>query len=250
MNVLKASYGNDSVALMYWCAENSISDITILYNDTGWYAPEWSKRVAHFENIAKQLGFATARTESEGMENLVRRKKGWPRQGIQFCTQYLKIEPSERWLNENDPSKASVQYIGVRRCESANRADFPYEHIGLDGRKIIAPLIDYSDEMRDNILHRHGIDVLPHRSKECSPCVNSNRRDILGLSEERIVEIEYLESDLGLTSKGKPRTMFRPYRYMGATGIREIVRWANSAHGKFDLDDGGGVGCEAGWCGK
>jgi len=36
---------------------------------------------------------------------------------------------------------------------------------------------------------------------------------------------------------------------MGATGIREIVRWAEAERGAFDMDDGGGAGCEAGWCG-
>ena len=64
---------------------------------------------------------------------------------------------------------------------------------------------------------------------------------------------------MGFTSKGKPRTMFRPYRYMGATGIREIVKWAEADRGQYvsatndnleDLDDGGGAGCEQEWCGS
>jgi hypothetical protein len=53
--------------------------------------------------------------------------------------------------------------------------------------------------------------------------------------------------------------MFRPYRYMGATGIREMVKWANSTRGTYgtsqgelfdDLDDGtGGGSCYSGQCG-
>jgi len=86
---------------------------------------------------------------------------------------------------------------------------------------------------------------------ECFPCINSNRRDLqeLAKDETRIAKIEAIEADLGSTSKGKPRTMFRPYRYMGATGIREVVRWAAAKHGKFDLEDGTGSDCTEGYCG-
>jgi hypothetical protein len=87
---------------------------------------------------------------------------------------------------------------------------------------------------------------------ECFPCINSNRADLRLLAEDesRVAFIENLEAEMGHTSKGKPRTMFRPYRYMGATGIREIIRWAQSDPGKFDIDDGtGGGGCYSGQCG-
>ena len=111
-------------------------------------------------------------------------------------------------------------------------------------------MVDYTEAMRDELLQRAGIEPLQHRSDECFPCINSNRADIRRLSVERIKEIAAIEKSLGHTSKGKPRTMFRPYRYMGATGIVEIARWAKSERGQFDLDDGeGGPGCEAGRCG-
>ena len=98
---------------------------------------------------------------------------------------------------------------------------------------------------------------------ECFPCINSNRADLrlLAEDEERVAKIEAIETDMGFTSKGKPRTMFRPYRHMGATGIREVVKWALAPHGRYDpkggndqgelfLDDGtGGGSCNSGWCG-
>jgi hypothetical protein len=88
---------------------------------------------------------------------------------------------------------------------------------------------------------------------ECFPCINSNRGDLRALvsDEARIAHIERIEKDLGYTSKGKPRTMFRPYRHMGATGIREIIRWAAAERGQFDPDDGtGGGNCDSGFCGS
>lgn len=257
--VIKASYGNDSVALIQWAHERGLQDVAVLYNDTGWARRDWGYRVERLEAWAQSLGFDTHRTKSEGLEALVRRKKSWPRQGIQFCTAELKMTPTKMWLDEYDPQLAAVSLIGVRRSESANRAKFPEHSIGRDGVKIWAPLVDHDDAARNALLARAGTEPMPSRSMECFPCINSNRADLLALADDeaRITEIEAIETSLGFTSKGKPRTMFRPYRYMGATGIREIVRWAKSERGKFgdpqgefNLDDGNGSsGCEAGWCG-
>lgn len=144
---------------------------------------------------------------------------------------------------------------GVRREESLNRKDFPLyreDSPAHQGRPCWAPLVNMNEAQRDELLLDAGFAPLPHRSMECFPCVNSNREDLrlLGQDPDRVDKIEVIETDMGFTSNGKPRTMFRPYRYMGATGIREIVRWAKSERGKFDVDDGtGGGGCDAGFCG-
>lgn len=261
--VVKASYGNDSIALIQWLSEQALNypserrtNIAVLYNDTGWASdewPEWPERVERGEALARACGFSPYRTISMGLEALVRKKKSWPRQGIQFCTQQLKMEPTEAWLDIHDPEKLSVSIIGVRREESSNRANHPEWSVGLDGRKVWAPLCAMLETERDHYIHRAGFDVLPHRSKECFPCINSNRADILDLANHpgRIDKINDIEISMGFTSKGAPRTMFRPYRYMGATGINEIVRWAKAGRGKFNLDDGNGSsGCESGWCGS
>ena len=247
--IVKASYGNDSVALIQWAKEHGLPNVATLYNDTGWAEETRSDRVFALEAWVLTLGFTPLRTKSVGLENLVRQKKGWPRQGLQFCTQHLKIEPTQKILDEIDSERRSIGVVGVRRCESRNRANFP-EWSDQDGRKCWAPLVDHDDSQRDELLRRAGIEPLPHRSNECFPCINSNRADLRRLTEQTIDKIEAIETSMGHTSKGSPRTMFRPYRYQGATGIREIVRGANSERGEFSLDDGeGGEGCEAGRCG-
>jgi 3'-phosphoadenosine 5'-phosphosulfate sulfotransferase (PAPS reductase)/FAD synthetase len=264
--IIFASYGNDSIALIQWAKEHNLENVTVLYSDTGWAANWWEERVIQGEDYAKGIGFKTARTKSIGLEQLVRDKKAWPRQGIQFCTEKLKIVPSTEWLNEHDHAKNLICMIGIRRAESANRANWPEwvsESISHGGRKLWAPMIKLSDIDRNELILRAGFKPLPHRSMECFPCINSNRHDLLELAkdEDRIAKIEKIEMEMGITSKGKPRTMFRPYRYMGATGIREIIKWAESPRGKYVpkgqndqgelfLDDGtGGGACNSGWCG-
>lgn len=250
--VIRASYGNDSIALIQFASELRLENVFVLYNDTGWASDSWTSRVTEAESWVRHLGFTPFRTASIGLEQLVRKRKGWPRQGIQFCTQELKIEPTRKWLESVDPLRLSVGMIGVRREESVNRRTFPEFSTDTEGRMIWAPLVGHGERERDALLSRAGFEPLPHRSMECFPCINSNRKDLreLAKDEKRVSKIAAIEKSLGVTSNGKPRTMFRPYRYMGATGIREIIRWAESESGKFCLDDGNGSpGCEAGWCG-
>ena len=250
-HVLFASYGNDSMALIQYAADRELKSVTVLYSDTGWAADWWIDMVEEGEEFAQSLGFQTDRTTSIGLPALVKQRKGWPRQGIQFCTTELKILPAQRWLDEHDPDKQAICMVGVRRCESANRSDFPETVMDSPkhgGREVWAPLVRHTDEMRDELLHRAGFAVLPHRSMECYPCINSNRTDLreLASNPERIAQIDKIEKELGYTSKGKPCTMFRPYRHMGATGIQEVVKWAESDRGKFEPDANL---CEnQGWC--
>lgn len=253
MHVLFASYGNDSIALMQWAHEAGLRDVYVLYSDTGWAEPGWHNRVEAAENVARGYGFTPARTQSIGMLNLVKQRKGWPRQGIQFCTTELKIEPAKRWLDENDPDKKAICYVGVRAEESEARTRFPKSVQNSEnhgGRALRAPLLHVKEGERDALIRRAGFEPLPHRSEECYPCINANRADLKRVDEKRVCVIEKAEQELGFTPKGKPRTMFRPYRHMGATGIREIIRWAHSPRGKFDPDDGtGGGNCDSGFCG-
>lgn len=250
--VIFSSYGNDSIALIQWCHEQGLRDVIVVYSDTNWSAPWWRERVRERERWVHRLGFWTSRTRSIGFRELAYQKKAFPTQQYQWCSYILKIEPAERWMRENDPGERAVCLVGVRREESQARSTFPrYLLMSANhgDRTMIAPLADTGESDRDGLLSRAGVDPLPHRSMECSPCINSNRADIQALTEESIREVEDLEGDMndrfGLTRNGKPRTFFRPHRHGGAVGIREVVKWARSKRGqyrpsepiKFDTDD-------------
>ena len=91
---------------------------------------------------------------------------------------------------------------------------------------MLAPMVDWSDDDRNGFLRRAGVEPLPHRSGECR-CINSNKSDFRRYSEDDITEIEALEVEI-------KRPMFRPHRHMGATGIREVIKWAHSERGKYE----------------
>jgi 3'-phosphoadenosine 5'-phosphosulfate sulfotransferase (PAPS reductase)/FAD synthetase len=249
--VLMASFGNDSVALIQWANERLLDKVTVLHNDTGWSATWWAERVQKGREWVESLGFEFASTSSVGMMEMVRAKKGWPRQGMQFCTEILKRQPAEDWMQKHAPPGVCVM-VGVRRCESERRKDFPEFIKGsLDhgGRDMWAPLVNHSDEDRNALLARAGWDVLPHRSMECYPCVNANRKDIQMLDEDRIRLIEVFEEELGVgKNSGKPKTMFRPYRHGGAVGIRAVKQWADDGRYVPGMEDMFGSGCDGGFC--
>lgn len=240
MNVIFCSGGNDSVALIQHCYESGMKDAIVAYNDTGWAHPDWPYRMKKIEILVKKYGYQYQVIKSKGFEQMVRDKNSFPMAAsrMSFCTQELKTKPSLEWLKKIDPNKIAVCYTGIRREESQNRANHPefiYMSKLYDGRTRCFPLVTVLESERNKLVLRSGFEVLPHSSMECFPCINSNRKDFRMLANypEIINKIEDLENSMGFTLKGKPRLMFRPYRHMGAHGIREVVRWGLSEHGKF-----------------
>ena len=252
VNIIFASYGNDSVALIQWAYEHKLQNVTIAYSDTGWAAQKWPARVALGESWAQSLGFETARLTSMGMEALVAIKKAWPRGGggkYQFCTKALKEDPALAWLSLVDPNCEATCMIGVRREESANRATYPEwveESKNHGGRQLHAPLVRHLEPERDTLIRKSPLPVLPHRSKECWPCVNARKPELAALDEAAASRIEVIEQRAGINSKGNARVMFSSKRHHGAIGIRAVVE--DARHGHTDLFEP--AGCDGGWCGS
>lgn len=240
------SYGNDSIALLQWLRDNNRTEVTAAYSETGWGADWWEERVKLGEAWAQEVGFATARIPSVGFVPLAKLKKAFPRNGMQFCTSELKIKPAIVWLDAVDPGQEWTCAVGVRRAESAARAQWPEWTEDSDkhgGRSLWAPLARLTDEERNSLITRAGFPILAHRSSECFPCVNSSRRDLRLLTPGRVDEIEAIEAEVG-------HNLFRPNKFMGARGIREIKRWADAERGKYEPpDDEGSGGCDSGMCG-
>lgn len=228
MYAISVSYGNDSMAMIQWAHEvglNLWGDVYVVYCDTGWAQPGWETRIAEGEALARRYGFTPVQTKSMGMAELVRMKKGWPGNGQQFCTAFLKGVPFLEWIDEVDTGRTGVILVGKRRAESVKRRDTPefIEQSEYHGDRCLwHPLYLHTDEDRDGLLARAGIQVLPHRSQECSPCVNANRGDFMRLQPVELAKVNELEVEIG-----KP--MFRPKRYHGL-GIYGVAMWAR--HGK------------------
>lgn len=240
MYAISASYGNDSMAMIQWAAEAGLRDVVVVYCDTGWSAPLWWKRIDEGEALCKRLGFPSVRLQSMGMDALVRMKKGFPGNGQQFCTAWLKGLPFLQWIDDVDPEFSCVVMVGKRRDESPDRRDTPEwvessEYHG--GRKLWHPLYMHSDSERNALLRRAGIEILSHRSEECSPCVNANLDDLRRLSLQDAFKVQALEIDVG-------QPMFRAAKHAGAQGIQQVITWAKYSPGQYkpgqaDLFDSG-----------
>lgn len=239
--VIFASGGNDSVALVDFANVKKLKNVAVVYSNTGWASPAWPQRIKRFQEYVEGCGFSFHEIHSEGFESLVRRKKGFPANKPKFCTYELKILPALHWLESVDPAKEATCMVGVRREESVARREWP-EFIESSknhgGRSLWSPLVNLTQETRDSILAGIGWGALPHRSKECSPCVNANRSDFRALDESDIAKVERIESEIN-------RNMFRTQRFHGAHGIREVMRWAWSNRGKYEPLSSG---CDAGMC--
>jgi 3'-phosphoadenosine 5'-phosphosulfate sulfotransferase (PAPS reductase)/FAD synthetase len=236
--IVTCSGGNDSIALIQFMQENHKGDFEVLYNDTGWARDDWPRRIKSIADKCFNLGIPFHITKSEGMINLVKRKKGWPMpaSAMQWCTQELKEKPSNEFYEKQDPDHDLVIVTGRRRAESQNRANLSKWQLESEkhgGRDVYNPLINFDESERDIYIRRFGFEPLPHQSMECYPCVCANKTDLsqMPADDPRIDLIEKTEIEMGFTKNKKPRTMFRPYRVGGGVGIRQAVEWGHGKRG-------------------
>jgi 3'-phosphoadenosine 5'-phosphosulfate sulfotransferase (PAPS reductase)/FAD synthetase len=235
--IAASSGGNDSIALMQLLYDKSLLK-AVVYNDTGWASEKWPERIAAVNKWCAERSIIFYITQSEGMESLVRRKKGWPMPAskMQFCTQALKEEPTLKLLDEIDPDKLLTVCTGRRRQESQNRKDLPEYQINSPkhgGRECWNPLYLHKEEERNELIKKTGFEILSHSSQECHPCVCANKKDLakISLTDPLIDKIEKIEIEMGFTKNEKPRTMFRPYRVGGGLGIKQAIEWGHGKHG-------------------
>jgi len=122
MHVISSSYGNDSVAMIQWAREQGLTDVTVVFVDTGWSAPGWLDRVARMEAWVQSVGFSVVHLKAAtGFEDLMLQKKGFPNQRYQWCSAMLKGIPFLNWIDEADPDCSAIVMIGKRR-ERIHRA--------------------------------------------------------------------------------------------------------------------------------
>ena len=236
--IVTCSGGNDSVALIQYMHEFNSGEFCVLYNDTGWARDDWQERILTVKLKCEALGVDFYQTQSEGMVSLVKRKKGWPMPAskMQFCTGELKEKPSLEFYDRYDPEGYSIIVTGRRREESQNRASlalFNYNSSKHGGRDVYNPIVDHTENDRNVLIRRFGMDILPHSSMECYPCVCANKTDLgaMDKNDSRIKLIETVEIEMGHTRNEKPRTMFRPYRVGGGVGIRQAIEWGHGPRG-------------------
>ena len=246
--IISSSYGNDSIALIQYMYEKygNTMNIAVVYSDTGWCEPSWNERVKIGEKWVLSLGYFPIRTTytnecGSGMEALIRYYEKFSPTANKWCTDHLKLQPFMNWCKKADPEKNAIVVTGVRREESkarSNHAEFIPNSDKHGGRDLECPLVAVLEAERNELISRTPFkEALPHSSMECNPCVFSNRCDAKHISKNRIKVIFELESDLKEQS-GEDKYFFSPKRRMGAKGIHESMRWAESPRGKFVPKEG------------
>lgn len=240
--IVSCSAGNDSIAMIQLLAEQGATNVDVLYIDTGWAALSWATRVADAKILSEMYGFRwNVRRGEHTFESLMLSRKGFPMPGKTWCSYELKGVVSNAFEDEVDPDGEAVVCIGKRRDESEDRKNTP-EYVENDewhgGRTVWHPLAFVVEAERDMLVTRTGFDVLPHRSQECAPCINANRGDFKVLTEYEANRAITLEMLVG-------KNMFRPYHHMGAKGVEQVIRWANSPRGKYEPEH---VSCKHGQC--
>lgn len=258
--IARCSYGNDSVAMLQLMREHGLKGVAVVYSDTGWATEEWEDRIQRGEAFVRASGWKPVRLGSVGFEaNVLNQTETgmFPTRLMKHCTKYLKIHPFLAWAKEADPEKLALICVGVRRAERGRERHPAFMPEKDDGRHVWHPLIDFSDEDRDAMILKTPFEILPHRSDECAICINANRDDLRRAPESHLARVEALEAKVG-------RPMFNPASKMGATGIREVVRWANSERGKYvppegvalqpdlitQIEDAEPPTCIDDWCGR
>lgn len=169
------------------CVEKQTPRVSVIYSQTGWNSPDWPARVDLVKTYCEAHGFPFITLHPEKyFADLMRERKGFPMPGRTWCSFWLKAMPFLEYADEVDPLCRATVFLGKRRDESFSRRNTPLriphsENHG--GRRLYHPLAYVTETERDAIILRHGFEVLRGRSKECSPCVNSNRTDMLLLTQ-------------------------------------------------------------------
>ena len=162
-------------------------------------------------------------------------KNRFPSRKAQFCTEYLKLIPQKRWLDENLADQAYTRYVGVRADESAARRDLPEkqwdDYFDCD---LVRPILSWTKEQIFDYIKSRGEKVNPlylmgFGRVGCAPCINSSKEDILNWATrfpEMIDKVRQWEKQVG-------RSFFPPNLVPGVqvAFVDEIVAWSKTSHG-------------------
>lgn len=239
-HIVGLSGGIDSQACARWCIEQFGPDSVILVNsDAGgnehplttehlnWYHTNVHS-VVFLSPIISDLGDVGTRDGATGerrrefgetdplsFDRLAYVKGRFPSRKAQFCTEYLKLAPQKRWLQENLDgllSNGYARYTGVRADESNDRAKLPPQQWDdYFDCELYRPLLSWTKEQCFDYCKSFGERINPLYSLGfsrvgCAPCINSSKEDIREWAARfpaMIDKVRAWEQSVG-------RTFFRP----------------------------------------
>lgn len=265
-HVVGFSGGIDSQACARWALNRYPKDDVILLNSdaggnehpitTGFV--EWYSRTVHpvicikaiiadLAGVGQRDERAAARraefaeTDLLTFDRLAYIKGLFPSRTRQFCTDFLKLRPANRWIKQNlrDKGFRWRRYSGVRRQEGKGNAankrtnKQPVEWDESLGCELFYPIVDWTKQMCFDYVKYHGEQVndlytLGFDRVGCAPCVNSGKDDILAWAQrapEMIDKVREWERRVGMT-------FFGPVvPGMKLNFIDDVVEWSKTTRG-------------------
>ena len=247
------SGGKDSTALMLWCLHESgypKESLNFSFADTD------NEHDLTYDQIVMLSEHSVAHggpkivwlKPKRGFYELAKHKKRFPGVKSRFCTQELKIFPSEKHVKALiEAGNDIVMHSGVRAAESAERAKLVQREEAKKHIKEFRPLLRWSIEDVWAIHKRYGIPPHPlyamgARRVGCLPCIMSRKAEIANIAKrfpEMIAKIREHEGDWGgvrfhgfFTHDKIPRR-FHSRKITAADGRRmtvatidDVVEWA------------------------
>lgn len=183
-------------------------------------------------------------------------KGRFPSRMAQFCTEELKANVA--WRQVIQPALYNgpvVQWLGVRRDESAARSGAPMIQAvrtpGLHKLTMYRPIIHWTAQNVISFAKARGAPINPlyrmgMSRVGCFPCIHSNKNELANLDArfpDAIARIEEWEAVVAMVSKRQSATFFAPgktplnsangQKYLG---VRDVVGWARSGKGGRQRD--------------
>lgn len=204
-HVVVSNFGNDSIALIQWCINNKIENLTVVYVDTGWSNASWPQRILEATKYLNNHNINLKILKSNiSFSESVLEKQEFPNQKFQWCAGLLKGLPIVSWLDEIDPFCEATILIAALKSSSRgyfSTEEFIEESEHFGDRRVWHPILDISSQTRDILIKESGLTFLTfNRSLECDPCVNCRVKDLVTLVEPADIEkVAKLENQLGKT---------------------------------------------------
>lgn len=265
------SGGKDSQAAYTWMRFDSgcpADKIRASFCDTG-NEHEWTYE--HIEYMRGVIGpIETIKAELDFYQLAVK-KNMFPIPTARFCTQELKMAPSQKHIKQWMIDGKNVLLItGVRRAESKARSEL--QDFGFDtyyACDVYRPLIDWTKEQVFEYIKSKGQRANPlydigAMRVGCFPCIMSRKSEIRLIADKFPERIDTIREWEGIVRHGDGAHFFSiqmtPREYStrkmsngrGYASIDDVVKWAHTSRGgkqyEFDLDEPPTCANESGAC--
>lgn len=305
VNIISMSGGKDSTATALVAIERGTENLRFVFADTG---HEHRHTYEYIEYLEGRLGITIDRVKADFSRQIAGKrefiKAKWAEHGVpdshisralevlqptgipfldlclwkgrfpstrrRFCSEQLKHMPINQYQQAHSAGhKAVINWQGVRRDESASRANLPERDVEFgtwepepSGMLIYRPILDWKAEDTFEIAKRHGLAPNPLYMQGmgrvgCMPCIHATKGETFEIARrfpkelERLAEWELLVSDAakrGASTFFDARTVQRHLGMEKITsenvgqvspeshGVMQYVEWSKTGRGGRNYD--------------